>query len=244
MNGIESYYSSITALEKRVIDTQTPELERIARAMADTITQDKRIFVFGTGHSHMLIEEAFYRAGGLACVVPIFSSAFMLHENPPLSSFLERNAGLAPLLLNRYHPQPGEMILIYSNSGVNTLPVEMALTAKERGLTVVAICSKDYARVAPLSKIGKRLYEVADYELDNGGVPGDAIVPVEGTEWKVSASSTIINAMLWNCLLTETVFLLKERGIDLPLIVSLNMEGGAEHNQKVFEKWQKINPHL
>jgi uncharacterized phosphosugar-binding protein len=81
MNGIESYYSSITALEKRVIDTQTPELERIARAMADTIAQDKRIFVFGTGHSHMLIEEAFYRAGGLACVVPIFSSAFMLHEN-------------------------------------------------------------------------------------------------------------------------------------------------------------------
>jgi uncharacterized phosphosugar-binding protein len=67
---------------------------------------------------------------------------------------------------------------------------------------------------------------------------------VEGTEWKVSASSTIINAMLWNCLLTETVFLLKERGVDLPLIVSLNMKGGAEHNQKVFEKWQKINPHL
>ncbi|NMB55634.1 MAG: SIS domain-containing protein [Leptolinea sp.] len=244
MNGIETYYSAILALEKRVIDGQITNLKRIASAMADTIADDKRIFVFGTGHSHLLIEEAFYRAGGLACVVPIFSSALMLHENPPLSSFLERNAGLAPLLLNPYHPQPGEMILIYSNSGVNTLPVEMALVSKEKGLSVVAICSKEYARVAPLSGIGKRLYEVADFEIDNGGVPGDAIVPVEGTQWKVSPSSTIINAMLWNCLLTETVFILQERGVDLPLIASMNMKGAAQHNQVVFEKWQKINPHL
>ncbi len=244
MNGIETYYSSIMALEKRVLERQTAELERIARAMADTITQDKRIFIFGTGHSHMLIEEAFCRAGGLACVVPIFSTALMLHEHPFLGSLIERNAGLAPVLLDHYHPQPGEMILIYSNSGVNTLPVEMALVAREKGLQVVSICSKDYARVAPLSAIGKRLYEVSDFELDNGGVPGDAIVPVEGTEWKVSASSTIINAMLWNCLLTETVFLLQERDVELPIIVSLNMKGGAEHNQKVFEKWQKVNPHL
>ncbi len=244
MNGIETYYSSILALEERVIEGQKAQLERIAKTMADTIAQDKRIFAFGTGHSHLLIEEAFYRAGGLACVVPIFSTALMLHENPPLSSFLERNEGMAPLLLDHYHPQPGEMILIYSNSGVNTLPVEMALTAKEMGLTVVAICSKDYARVAPLSAIGKRLFEVADFDLDNGGVPGDALIPVEGTEWRVAASSTIINALLWNCLLTETVFLLRERGVDLPLIVSMNMKGGAENNQKIFEKWQKVNPYL
>lgn len=244
MNGIETYYSSIMALEKRVIEKQTENLKRIAIAMADTIADDKRIFVFGTGHSHILVEEAFYRAGGLACIVPIFSSALMLHENPTLSSFLERNKGLAPLLFNQYHPQSGEMILIYSNSGVNTLPVEMALVSKENGLSVVAICSKEYARVAPLSGIGKRLYEVADFEIDNGGVPGDAFIPVEGTEWRVSPSSTIINAMLWNCLLTETVFILQERGIDLPLIASMNMHGAAQHNEVVLKKWQKVNPHL
>ncbi|HEX7555911.1 MAG TPA: hypothetical protein VF338_04750, partial [Leptolinea sp.] len=79
---------------------------------------------------------------------------------------------------------------------------------------------------------------------DNGGVPGDAFIPVAGTEWRVSPSSTIINAMLWNCLLTETVFILQKRGVDLPLIASMNMNGAAEHNQAVFEKWQKVNPHL
>ena len=158
--------------------------------------------------------------------------------------FLERNLGLAPLLLNPYQPQPGEMILIYSNSGVNALPVEMAITAKEKGMQVVTICARAYARIAPLSPVGKRLYEVADFDIDNGGVPGDAIIPVEGTNWKVSPSSTIINALLWNCLLTETVFLLQQKGVELPLIASLNMEGAAEHNKVILDKWRKVNPYL
>ena len=52
----------------------------------------------------MLAEEAFYRAGGLAAVVPIFSSALMLHQNPALSSRLERTEGLAAVLLDHYRP--------------------------------------------------------------------------------------------------------------------------------------------
>ena len=244
MNGINTYLSAINLLQKQVIKSQRSTLQNVAEAMANTIAQDKRIFIFGTGHSHMLAEEGFYRAGGLACVVPIFSSALMLHENVALSSFLERKDGLAPFLLNPYAPLPGEIILIYSNSGVNVLPVEMAITAREKGLLVVAICSKAYARVAPLSAIGKRLFEVADFEIDNGGVPGDGIIPVEETNWKVSPSSTIVNALIWNCLLTEVVFLLQQRGIELPLIASLNMQGAAEHNQVVMDKWRKVNPYL
>jgi uncharacterized phosphosugar-binding protein len=98
--------------------------------------------------------------------------------------------------------------------------------------------------VAPLSPIGKRLFEVADFEIDNGGVPGDGIIPLEGTAWNVSPSSTVINALIWNCLLTETVFLLQQRGVEVPLIASLNMKGAAGHNQAVLDKWRKVNPYL
>lgn len=244
MNGINTYVSSIQSLQQQVIETQRPLLERIAQSMANTIAADKRIFLFGTGHSHMLVEEGFYRAGGLACAVPVFSSALMLHDNARLSGFLERSTGMAPFLLEPLNPQEGEMIFVYSNSGVNHLPVEMAMFAAKMGLKVVAVCSKDYARVAPLSSIGKRLYEVADFEIDNGGVPGDAMIPVEGTQWKISPSSTIINAMIWNCLVTETIFILQERNIPLPVIASLNMPGAAEHNQAVLDKWRKVNPYL
>jgi uncharacterized phosphosugar-binding protein len=242
--GIERYFDKIIDLQQQVIESQRDLLTSVASRMADAIENGGRIFVFGSGHSHMLMEEGFYRAGGLAAVVPIFSSALMLHENADLCSQLERTPGLSRLLLNKYGPKPGEVILVYSNSGVNILPVEMALTAREMGLAVVSVCSKEYAKIAPLSSLGKRLFEVSDYAIDNCGVPGDAVIPIEGVGWKVSSSSTITNSLIWNCLLTETVLLLKEKGVDLPVFISLNLKGAAEHNQVILEKWRKVNPYL
>jgi len=46
------------------------------------------------------------------------------------------------LLLNPSSPQPGELILVYSNSGINGLALEMAIIAREKGLQVFAICAK------------------------------------------------------------------------------------------------------
>ncbi len=244
MNGIHSYFETILTLQRQVISSQGAVLSEVAAAMADTIADEKRIFLFGTGHSHMLAEEGLYRAGGLACVVPVLTSAFMLHENAALSSKLERTPGLARVTIDHYQPRNGEMILIFSNSGVNQLPIEMAVTTRELGLKVVGICSHAYAKIAPLSDLGKRLFEVSDYSIDNQGMPGDALLPLEGTNWKVAPSSTIVNVLIWNCLLTETVNLLQKRDLVLPLIVSLNMPGAAEHNQKVLEKWRKVNPYL
>lgn len=243
-NGIRSYFTQIRDLQQQIIEQQTSTLCQIADQMAETISVKGRIFLFGSGHSHMMAEEAFYRAGGLAAAVPIFSSALMLHENTALSSRLERTPGIANLIFAPYKPNAGEMIFIFSNSGVNQLPVELALLAKALGLKVVAICALQYATRAPLSAIGKRLAEVADYVLDNGGVAGDALVEVPQTPWRVAPSSTITCALLWNCLLTETVFRLQALGFDLPLIASLNMPGAAEHNEIVMEQWRKVNPHL
>lgn len=238
------YLQTILALQEQVIVKQHDALMDIAAAMADTIAEDKRIFLFGTGHSHMLAEEGLYRAGGLACVVPVLTSAFMLHENAALSSRLERTPGLARVTIDHYKPQPGEMILIFSNSGVNQLPIEMAITTRELGLKVVGICSHAYAKIAPLSELGKKLFEVSDYSIDNQGMPGDALLPLEGTNWKVAPSSTIINVLIWNCLLAESVNLLQKRDLVPPLIVSLNMPGAEEHNQKVLDKWRRMNPYL
>ncbi len=243
-DGIGLYYKEATHVIKQIITSQKSLLSEIAACMAKTVAADGRIFVFGTGHSHMMREEGFYRAGGLACVVPVFSSSLMLHEQASLSSFLERTSGIAEKLFEIYQPLAHEMIFIYSNSGVNTLPVEMAMLARQLGLIVVSVCAMAYARVAPLSATGKRLYEVADYAIDNAGLPGDALIPVPGTAWKVAASSTLANTMIWNCLLTETVFDLRKMNVDIPLIASLNMTGAEEHNRKVLEKWKKINPHL
>lgn len=243
--GIKRYLEEVTRLQAEVIQNQMDRLGEVAGLMAGVVRRDGRIFIFGTGHSHMLAEEAYFRAGGLAAAVPIFvPQVLMLHESARMSSQLERMSELATPLLDEYDPQPGEILIVYADSGVNALPVQMAIEAKERGLITVGVCSLKYTQIAPLSPVGKRLNEVVDYVFDNGGTPGDALVPVEGYPWRVAASSTIAGALIWNCLLAETVFRLAEDGIDLPIFASYNMTGAADHNQTILEKWSKINPHL
>lgn len=227
-----------------MIERQQDQLGEIAEQMAQVIAADKRIFVFGTGHSHMMMEEGFYRAGGLAAVTPIFWSALMLHENAHLSSDLERKPGLAPELLGRYRPVDGEMLFIFSNSGVNLLPVEMALLGKSLHLKVVAVCSVNYSQQAPLSPLGKRLDQVADRTIDNGGEPGDAVIQIDGFPWRVGATSTVIGALIWNCLLVECVKRLVSSGVEPPVFASLNMPGASEHNRTLLKKWGATNPHL
>jgi uncharacterized phosphosugar-binding protein len=243
-HGIEIYYQAILELEERAIKGQRDLLSRVAAQMAATIQRDQRIFLFGTGHSHLIAEEAFYRAGGLAAATPIFSTLVMLHENPSLASRLERTPGLARLILEPYHPQPGELIFVISNSGVNQLPMEMALHAKELSLFVVSISSLAYARLAPLSDLSKRLDEVADICLDNGLPPGDALAHLEQSGWRVGPGSTVIVALIWNCLVTETAFRLQAAGQTPPVFISMNMPGAAEHNLALLEHWRKVNPHL
>jgi uncharacterized phosphosugar-binding protein len=243
-DGLDQYASAMQSLQSKVVTTQRETLIEIATCMADCVERDYRILLFGTGHSHMLAEEGHYRAGGLANVVPMLESSLMLHESSIVSGKLERTAGMARPVFERYEPQAGEMLFIFSNSGVNVAPVEMALLAKEHSLTSVAVCSLTYARVAPLSGAGKRLFEVTNYVIDNGGEQGDSLIPLEGTPWRVGPSSTVIDALLWNALVSEVAFLLQARGLAIPVFGSSNLPGSAQHNAALLQKWRARNPHI
>lgn len=242
--ALDQYFQAMSELQALVVEGQRARLLEVAKRMAETTRSDRRIFLFGTGHSHLIAEEGFYRAGGLANVVPILTEHVMLHHLPSLGSRLERTPGLAELILERYAPQPEEMLFVFSNSGVNQLPVEMALRGRERGLFVVSISSLEYARQAPLSALGMRLDQAVDLALDNGGIPGDAFLPLEGFPWHVAPSSTVVCALLWNGLVAETARLLLESGTEPPVFVSLNVTGAAQHNQALLEKWRPRNMHL
>ena len=243
-NALDQYFQMMSELVARTEDVQRARLIEVAEKMAETTRRDGRIFLFGTGHSHLLAEEAFYRAGGLANVVPMLAEHLMLHSLPALGSRLERTPGLADMVLDRYDPAPHEMLFVVSNSGVNQLPVEMAIRGHERGLFVVGLSSFAYARQAPLSDLGLRLDESVDIALDNGGLPGDALVELDGFPWRIAPSSTVINALLWNSLVAETARLLLIEGFTPPIFASLNVTGAAEHNRALLEKWRPRNIHL
>src|SRR5437764_6626126 len=91
------------ALMDRLIDTQWGSIAEAAQLFTDAAARGKTIHAFGTGHSHMLAEEVFYRAGGLVQIKPILFEGLMLHASAPLSTSLERLPGLADALL-MHHP--------------------------------------------------------------------------------------------------------------------------------------------
>jgi uncharacterized phosphosugar-binding protein len=236
--GIDTYFRNLQEIQNRALSTQRDKLLKIAKQMAQIIGEGKHVYLFGTGHSHMLPEEAFCRAGGLAAAVPILLSALMLHEDIPLSAVLERSQGLSGPLLTRAKVQAGEMLFIFSNSGVNHCPVEMALEARKRGLTVVGVSSSAFADVAPKSPIGKRLSEVVDIALDNCGVPGDGLVAVGPSQWRAGPSSTIVGCLLWNSLVVECAHQMELLHRRAPIGASQNMPGAQEYNRQMRAEYE------
>ena len=66
-----SFLAHAASLLARLADEQAEPLTAAGSAVARTLTRDGLVHIFGSGHSHMLALEAFYRAGGLAAVDPL-----------------------------------------------------------------------------------------------------------------------------------------------------------------------------
>ena len=59
---------------------QLGRIEEAAGIVADALRRDAIVHIFGTGHSHLLAEEALYRAGGLAAANAILDPGLMLRD--------------------------------------------------------------------------------------------------------------------------------------------------------------------
>lgn len=78
----KEYLKNIYRLLEKLETTQEQTIDKIADVCAQCIYNGGLLYFFGTGHSHMICEEPFYRAGGLACVYPILETDLMLQKAP------------------------------------------------------------------------------------------------------------------------------------------------------------------
>tara|TARA_R110002020_G_scaffold233050_15_gene444778 strand:- start:2943 stop:3674 length:732 start_codon:yes stop_codon:yes gene_type:complete len=224
---------------------KTGETAAAIQLAADAVTRaaraDRQFFVFGTGHSHMLAEEVLYRAGGLACAVPILSAATMLHEGAVSGSALERTEGLVAPIIGRYGLGKGDVLMVISNSGVNAAPLEAASIGREAGATVIALTSLDYSTAA--AKGATRLADLADIVIDNGIEPGDAIAALPGSDLRAGPASTVVGAAILNAIVVEVASALAQDG-DPPVFRSANMDGARDNNARLVARYRDRNPHL
>lgn len=206
MNALDLYLELVTAQFQTVARTQRSSLEAAARRVADALAQDRFLYAFGTGHSHMLAEEPFYRAGGLARACTILDSPLMLHEGAADSSRHEQEPGRASQILDRYPIGAGDVLVVASNSGRNAVPIEITLAARERGVGTIAITSLAHSRAFPSRHAsGQRLFEIADVVLDNAAVPGDAALELPGLPRRIGPTSTLTGALILNLIIVRAV---------------------------------------
>jgi uncharacterized phosphosugar-binding protein len=236
---VTRYHDTILRLLDRIAGTQAGALERAAQAVFASLKADGVWHLFGSGHSHALAEEAFHRAGGLVPVNAI-QEVFLTPLTPPvLSGQLERVPGVAKILLDGHDLRPGEVLTVISNSGINAVPVEMALEGKARGLTVVALTGLEHSRrMASRHASGQRLFEVADIVLDNCGQPGDAAVAYDGVPARVAPTSLLAGSYLLNSLVCRVVELFLAAGLTPPVYLSANIPEGDEHNRRLEARYR------
>jgi len=233
------YHKAVTRLLTAIAGSQAGNLERAAQTVFESLSSDGVFHVFGSGHSHTLAEEAFHRAGGLVPVNAI-QEVFLTPLAPAgMNGQLERLPGVAKIILDSHDLRSGEVLMVISNSGINVVPVEVALEGKARGLTVITLTSVNHSRAVPARHpSGKRLLEIADIVLDNCGEPGDAAVRYDGLPGRVAPTSLLAGSYLINSLVCRVVELFLAKGLTPPVYLSANVPGGDEHNRKLEAKYR------
>lgn len=244
VQGGDQYQAAVRVILDEVAAQEGESIGAAATAITEAIQAGGTLYLLGTGHSHMLAEEAHFRAGGLASVVPILPAGLMLHESAGASTLMERTPGLAAAVLDRYPLRANDCLIVFSNSGVNAVPVEAAMLAKERGLTVIAVQSKDYAVQLTPRVHGKKLGDLADIVIDNHLPPGDTLVSLTGTPLTTGAGSTVVGAFILNTILAEVIDRLVRSAGTAPIYISANLPGAMEHNQRLIKENRARNPHL
>lgn len=233
---MSQYLNEIVNALNRIETEEAQKLAQAAQMVADTICNDGLIYTFGCGHSHLPGLDAFYRAGGLANVSPMLDTDLMLHNGAAKSSRMEKMSGIAAEVFRRYTLTEKDMLFVFSASGKNQVPVEMAQAAAQAGIRTVGISSSAYYEK------GGKLHQFVNVAIDCKVPYGDACIPVG--EVAMGGLSTATNCFILNSCLIEGAKLALAAGKKPPIYLSGNIEGGRDHNVILEEMYLGRVKHL
>ncbi|WP_030019910.1 SIS domain-containing protein [Streptomyces monomycini] len=234
------YFDAAIDLLRRVRDEEDERIGAAGTLIADTVEAGGRIFVFGAGHSSLPAQDTVYRAGGLALMNLLTVPGVVGVDVRPatLGSALERVDGLAGAVLDTSPLEAGDVLIVISLSGRNSLPVEMAVNARALGLKVIGLTSVAYAEETRSRHVsGTYLRDHCDIVLDSKIRVGDAELTLPGIEAPFAPASTVVTSAVMQAVVATAAGVLADRGIDPPLLRSGNVDGGHDWNGRVMREY-------
>ena len=224
MAGEFEYVDRMDEILKEVVEVNKDNLKIAAEKFAEVIMNDGIIHTFGTGHSHMIGVELFARAGGLGNTSAMLDPDVLTSNGTNRSGAMERLPGVADVIYDNYKIEKGDIMLIVSNSGRNSVPVEMAMRCRKEGIYTICITSlRQSEGMTSRHPSGKKLYELCDLVLDNCTPYGDGCLNIDG--YVTGAVSTIAGCYLANIISSEAIKICTSKGFRPYIYQSQNVDG-------------------
>ncbi|HSN95152.1 MAG TPA: SIS domain-containing protein [Anaerolineaceae bacterium] len=237
----QEYLQNVIRLLQRISDEEESSVNEAAKTIADAVEFGHNIFAFGCTHSSLPIQDLVYRAGGFMLINPIFGPGIAALDTRPatMTSEIENLPGYAKIIFDAHPINEGDVLILVSVSGRNSVPVELAQIAKQRKVKIIGVISRDYSEnVTSRHSSGKKMYEFADVILDNKVAKGDALLHAEGVPQKFCPASGVTSNALLHAMIAATIQELLRRGITPPIYLAGNVDGGKEYNAKLLEQYK------
>ena len=232
---IYEYGNKIAEVMEKAEEVNKDTVKMLAEKFAENIENDKVIHTFGTGHSHMLGIELFARAGGLGNVDAMIDPDTLTSFGAQRSGVMEKVSGVSDVIYDSYNIQPGDIMIITSNSGRNAMPIEMAMRCQKEGIYVIAMTNLEQSRnTTSRHPSGKRLFECVDCVIDTCVPAGDATLDLEGI--KTGPASSIVTMFLINTIVSEAIKIVLSHGKRPYVFQSQNVDGFD--NDAIYEHFK------
>ncbi|GAA3848510.1 SIS domain-containing protein [Streptomyces sp. NPDC003631] len=234
------FFDAAIGMLRRVRDEEAEEIAAAGTLVADVVAAGGRLFAFGAGHSSLAAQDMVYRAGGLALMNLLAVPGVVGVDVMPatLGSALERVDGLAGAVLDCSPLRSGDLLVIISLSGRNALPVEMATSARARGVKVIGVTSVAYAsETGSRHASGTYLKDHCDIVLDSKIAVGDATLTLDAIPAPFAPASTVVTTALLQAVMATAAGVLSDRGVEPPLLRSGNVDGGHDWNARVMREY-------
>src|SRR2546426_8653063 len=143
---MHTFLERIAAVLRLIDETQKEAMARAAGRIAASIKAGRAVYLFGSGHSILPIMDIFPRYGSFPGFVPIIDPRLVWYGAVGPGGarellWIERHEGYVENLLKSFHFTPQDTMWVFSHGGLNAAPIEAALYAKSRGLSVIAVTS-------------------------------------------------------------------------------------------------------